>query len=286
MIDWYSAGTYVLELLCRTAVSLAVVLGVFGCFLVPALLLQLVTLSLRRKWYDLLGEKSWILLAAPGTVIHETGHALFCLIFGHKILEMKLFSPGEDGTLGMVDHSWDSKSLYQRAGNFFIGTGPIIAGVAVIICCTAWLLPDVWEELTPPEFYTFSDLAAGVIALICRMFRVLCDPEIWHRWQSWGWLLVTLLTGSHITLSKADLKNAATGFWIVLLALVPAALILNFFQNPAELLFKYGSAHIACVLAIMIFILLVLLIFTLFLHLPVFQAVSGGKKNTGKNAGK
>ena len=144
----------------------------------------------------------------------------------------------------------------------------------------------MWEELTPPELYTFSDLAAGVIALICRMFRVLCDPEIWHRWQSWVWLLVTLLTGSHITLSKADLKNAATGFWIVLLALIPAALILNFFQNPAELLFKYGSAHIACVLAIMIFILLVLLIFTLFLHLPVFQAVSGGKKNTGKNAGK
>ena len=286
MIDWFAIGVRALEILCKTAVTLAVVLGIFGCFLILALLLQLVTLSLRRKWYDLLGEKSWIMLAAPGTVIHETGHALFCLLFGHKILGMKLFSPGSDGTLGMVDHSWDSKSLYQRAGNFFIGTGPIIAGVAVIILCTALLLPEVWEELSPPEFYTFSDLAAGVVALICRMFRVLCDVELWHRWQTWVWLLVTLLTGSHITLSKADLKNAATGFWIVLLALVAAALILSFFQDPTELLFQYGSAHIACVLAIMIFILLVLLTFTLFLHLPVFQSASGGKKNTGKSAGK
>ena len=74
--------------------------------------------------------------------------------------------------------------------------------------------------------------------------------------------------------------------WSLLLALVAAALILSFFQDPTELLFQYGSAHIACVLAIMIFILLVLLTFTLFLHLPVFQSASGGKKNTGKSAGK
>ena len=70
---------------------------------------------------------------APGIIVHELGHAFFCVVFGHRIMRMNLFRPGShDGTLGYVEHAFDPGSLYQRVGNFFIGTGPIWFGTIII----------------------------------------------------------------------------------------------------------------------------------------------------------
>ena len=79
-----------------------------GIFFVPGLVLTLIvnyasTLlqqralrTIGRGWY--LGLFGWL-----GTIIHELGHALFCLIFRHKITEMKLFDPGpETGTFSIL----------------------------------------------------------------------------------------------------------------------------------------------------------------------------------------
>lgn len=271
MIDWPSIGSQCGSILLKAAASSGIILGIFCCFLLMALLLQLVTMSFRRKWYELLGEKSWVLLAAPGTVIHETAHALFCLLFRHRILEMKLFSPGEDGTLGMVNHSWDPKSLYQRTGNFFIGTGPIIVGTTVIAWATALLLPEVWEELAPPEFYTLRDMAAGILVLIGRMLKALFNLELWQKWQTWLWLIITMLIGSHITLSKEDLKNASVGIWFIPLIVFLVNLGMIFISDPVELLIRYCSTWIASAMVVMLFIAVILICLNLLLHLPVFQ---------------
>ena len=66
------------------------------------------------------GRTVCYLTGAIGTPLHECGHALFCLLFGHKIHEIKLFQIGDDGTLGYVKHSYIKKNVYQRSGNFFI----------------------------------------------------------------------------------------------------------------------------------------------------------------------
>ena len=271
MINWEHLGSRTVEILAEAALSSGIILGFFCCFLFLALILQLVTLSLRRRWYEILGERSWIALAAPGTVVHEAGHAFFCLVFHHKILEMKLFSPAGDGTLGMVRHSWEPKSFYQRAGNFFIGTGPIITGVLVISCCTAWLLPDVWKELEMHDFYTFSDLCAGLLSIVCRLIRALLAPEIWQKWQTWLWLVLTLLIGAHVTLSREDLKNAAAGFWLIPVTVFFFNLAVVWYKNPAELLLRYGSGQLLYALALLAFISLILGTAVLILNLPVFQ---------------
>ena len=50
---------------------------------------------------------------------------------------MQLFRPGRDGTLGYVEHAYNRRSLYQSVGNFFIGTGPIWFGSALVYLLSA-----------------------------------------------------------------------------------------------------------------------------------------------------
>ena len=79
-----------------------------------------------------------------GTPIHETGHAIFCLLFGHKIHEFVPFKPERDESggyvLGYVKHSCKG-SIYNNIGYLFIGTGPIILGSIIIALLIRFLLP-------------------------------------------------------------------------------------------------------------------------------------------------
>ena len=65
-----------------------------GIFLIPGLVLAFIMsfisgfverrslLTMGKGWY--LGLFGWL-----GTIVHELGHAIFCLIFGHKITAIK-----------------------------------------------------------------------------------------------------------------------------------------------------------------------------------------------------
>ena len=101
-------------------------------WIVIAFIMQLLSNLIRKSLAKIFGIQGYIYLTCPGVMVHEIGHALFCVIFRHKIVEMKLFSPEEDGTLGYVNHSYNPNSFYQRIGNFFIGTGPIWFGIVVL----------------------------------------------------------------------------------------------------------------------------------------------------------
>ena len=152
-----------------------------------ALVMQLLSNSIRKSLAKIFGIQGYIYLTAPGVMIHEIGHAVFCLIFRHKIVEMKLFSPEEDGTLGYVNHSYNPNSFYQRIGNFFIGTGPIWFGVAVLSLISWLLLPN---EMQISNFFSLN---------------------FWGRWQSYIWLYLALTISSHITLSPPDLAGSVDG---------------------------------------------------------------------------
>ncbi len=156
-----------------------------------------------------MGDKAFIYLTAPGVAVHELSHAFFCVLFGHKIIEMKLFSPDEDGTLGYVQHTWNSKNLWHKTGNFFIGTGPIWCGIAVLLTLNYFLLS------IPPTAFGGNFLSA-----LQSFFQFFSHPGIWQRWQTWLWLYAVFAIASHITLSPSDLKGALSGFWILVVLLL------------------------------------------------------------------
>ena len=169
-------------------------------YLIFALLMQKISNSIRMRLALLLSVKGYIYLTAPGVMIHELSHAFFCLIFRHKVVKMKLFSPEKDGTLGYVNHVYNPKSRFQRIGNFFIGTGPVWGGVFMLWLVTRLLLPS-----------DILSLERGLLEAVFNLARYIISVEFWSRWQSYCWLYLILTISSHVTLSPPDLVGATAG---------------------------------------------------------------------------
>jgi hypothetical protein len=165
-------------------------------------------------------------------MVHELGHAFFCLVFRHKIVDMQLFRPGRDGSLGYVNHAYNPKSYYQSIGNFFIGTGPIWFGAAVIYTLSLYMLtPAAFEPMKDMGIgFNGLTLDAGIVrvmkeisravwAVFCSLFSVANLRD----WTFYVFIYLVFCIGSHVTLSRSDIKGATQG----LLTLITTLLLLN-----------------------------------------------------------
>ena len=226
---------YICQALWQTILFLLI--GVLP-WIAVALVMQLLSNSIRKSLAKIFGIQGYIYLTAPGVMIHEIGHAIFCLIFRHKIVEMKLFSPEEDGTLGYVNHSYNPNSFYQRIGNFFIGTGPIWFGVAVL-CLISWLLlPD---EMQISDFFSLN---------------------FWGRWQSYIWLYLALTISSHITLSPPDLAGSVDGGIAIMATALMGFLLLGWCGDWENEIIEFLKNVFLSSLSIFSFIIILLFIFS------------------------
>lgn len=82
------------------------------------------------------------ILFAPGVVIHELSHALFCAFAQVKIYKIKLFQLGNPA--GYVSHDEPHK-FYQ---SFLISFGPIMINTLVSLVCFARFVPP-WKRVEP-----------------------------------------------------------------------------------------------------------------------------------------
>ncbi|MGP8080682.1 MAG: hypothetical protein ACLPVI_09265 [Dehalococcoidales bacterium] len=203
-----------------------------GIFFVPGLFLTLVTnyasTLLQRRALSIIG-KGWYLglFGWLGTIIHELSHALFCLIFFHKITNLKLFDPDQEtGTLGYVQHTYDSSNIYQLAGNFFIGIGPILLGTALIYFLLYLLLglnPFKFAvSVSLPTAHVYSwDILSRILQTIWTSFRqlfsVIFSRQYLSTWQLYLFVYLTFTIGSSITLSASDIKSTLKGLSVILI---------------------------------------------------------------------
>ena len=217
--------SYLLETLKNIILILAA--GVLP-WLAVSCIMQWISNSLRQSLVGVFGIKGYISLTAPGVMIHELSHAFFCLVFRHRIVKMKLFSPEKDGTLGYVNHQYNPKSIYQRTGNFFIGTGPVWGGITVLALLSYWLLPPAFFSNSDGFFNAFTTFFAGFFSL-----------SFWTDWQSWLWLYLAFTTASHITLSKPDLEGAADGITVIASSVSILCLVLGWLGNWENAIIHY-----------------------------------------------
>jgi len=251
------AANYLLNALLSGTIILAV--GLLP-WLITAGLMQLASNSLRQSLARLLGDNAYIYLTAPGVAIHELSHAFFCLVFGHKIREMKLFSPADDGTLGYVSHSYDPKNFYQRTGNFFIGTGPVWGGIFVLYLFSRILLP---ETMLPFSGRIGNDLTA----FLDGIFSI----SSWTNWKFYLWLYIALTVGSHITLSKSDLKGAADGLLILCVIVMLGCLVLVWCGDLETVIAEWLKNFFLGQVALIGTIFCLLILFCLILKLIPFK---------------
>jgi hypothetical protein len=130
------------------------------------------------------------------------GHAVFCVLFRHKITEAKFFSPSEDGTLGYVKHEYNPNSSYQKIGNFFIGMAPMLFGAILIYALLGILLPE----------YLPQELSGGIAQTGLEIFKNFFKVENFNDWRFWVFIYLSFGISSHMTLSLQDFKGAASGF--------------------------------------------------------------------------
>lgn len=209
---------YLKDVLCWTVQLLWAMLGPF---LLTAFLMQWFSNMLRSGFVKLFGIQAFVYLLAPGVMLHELGHALFCIPFGHKIVEMKLFSPQNDGTLGWVNHSYNPNSFRANIGNFFIGTGPVWLGVAALYGVTCWLLPVERLDMQGLPIFDASS-------------RFLTEV-IFHKdafgWQWFVWAYLAFAIGANITLSPPDIEGAATGFFFIAFCVLAVCLVSGWYDS-------------------------------------------------------
>ena len=166
-----------------------------------------------------------------GTPVHELSHAAMCLVFGHRIRDIKLFSISPtDGTLGYVNHSYNRRNIYQNIGNFFIGVAPVVVISAILYGLACWLLPDFTADLNTFS-YVGSDRAGHSLY---NMWRVTANFfAAAASWQWWVFLLLGIFLALHMTLSPADIKGARSGILFLLAILLISDIIIGYISANA-----------------------------------------------------
>ncbi len=233
--------------------TMEISLRLFGGMFVAGLLLYLLARFTRNLFAQTFGYRTEIFVTAwIGTPVHELGHAFFCLLFGHKITKIKLFSPNaKDGSLGSVEHSYNPRNIYQRIGNFFIGAGPLIFGSTIIFLLIWFLMPNGNAIINMQDFgkpsisfdqdgivQFFKNVWSETIAIIPLIFS---GANI-GLWQFWLFMYLSLAISAHIELSPPDLKLMWGGFFIILLLIfIFNVIYLLFFADYSNILLK-GTA--------------------------------------------
>lgn len=208
-----------------------------------------------------------------GTPIHEIGHAIMCLIFGHKIVEIKLLQlHSPDGTLGYVKHTYNRKNLYQRIGNFFIGIGPIIFGSLILLLMLWLLLPNAFYAYLNVLDTSIDVLSIGSVIEVSKngmfsFFKSLFSS--YHDVRLYIFLFLGLQISTHMSLSTADMKGSLDGllFITVILTIITCVLYFCFgsiFGTYIKYMGMVGSYALAFLLISFIFCIILLLIGSIF----------------------
>lgn len=261
---------YLMQVLQTTAWQIFLL---FGPGLVLALGMYYLSGLLRTQVTHVFNWKIFVYLTAPGTILHELGHAAFCLLFGHEIREIRLFDPDPStGSLGYVTHAYRRDSLYQVIGNFFIGIGPLLVGsTAISLAATLLVGPllvaplqemsldaTTFTSLSNAGVY-FESVLGGSLAMLATLFQ----GDNLGGWEFYLFMYLVFAIGSHTWLSPPDLESAWSGFAAFLVLLLSFNLVTLWMGNLATELILFVSKAYSFFYGYMLFVIILTLGFVL-----------------------
>jgi len=206
----------------------------FGPLAAAVALLHVFERLLAARLQSRLGWRSVWLTGWLGVPLHELSHAAACVVFGHRVERLSLFSPdAQTGRLGSVQHAWDRRSLYQQVGRFFIGIAPLLGGVAVLLILT--------RLLGPPGLGTPAAGAEGGLGEAFReagrraseLVSALAGADTAGRGRTWLYLYLCLCVGAHMAPSTTDLRGSGPGLLLLLGFILLANVLAQAFGQDA-----------------------------------------------------
>lgn len=221
-----TALQYLLDVLLATLTHLAILLAPI---LLLGLIMHLISQQIEKLTVGIIGIHGYLYLFGwIGTAVHELGHLIFALLFGHHISNVKLFSfNASNPEMGYVKHTFNKKNIYQNLGNFFIGIGPILLGGSALFIIGYFLLDINFNSITNNNlklinssvsesiknvFYSFYDALMHLIKSILHN-----NETVWWKYLLFFYLLFAI--GSSISLSKSDIKGSFSGL-LLFIALI------------------------------------------------------------------
>jgi len=213
------ALNYLIEALQATGVHLLVLLGPL---IVLALIMHFVSSGLRNLGFEAFGEKGFVYgFKMIGTPVHELGHAVFALMFGHRVVSVKWFDPnGRGGTYGFVKTRYTRGNPFHETGLFFSGIGPVMM-CALMLYVITWLLfgtgihnlfdADIFSE-NFLSVDTLTMLLHSITSAVKEITALLFTNADSKWWKVVLFIYLFFSIGSSMTLSPPDVKLATKGF--------------------------------------------------------------------------
>ena len=217
--------------------SMIVICEIIVYFIGFGLLYYIIREFTCENFVKLIGWKGFMFFSFIGTPIHELAHLITALIFGHEIVDFVLFSPvraKQTGELGHVNHSYNKKSLYQKAGNFFIGVAPMIVGVITIILLLKFMFPEYTNSIIPQS--TGAINLTFILEIPKNMFINIGKLMVFNDYRLYLLLFLSINIVLHMSISMADLKNSVIGIVSLIIFSFILIFVSVFIFNPATVI--------------------------------------------------
>ncbi len=156
-------------------------------------IIALVMLGYISNWLNwrFLNYKITHLLYYFGALVHESSHALLCILTGAKIDEFSVFSA--------QPHVTHRTSKLPFFGKLFISFAPIAGGFFFLFVVNRYLLHDYFVIAQFFDVQNIRDVIRGAVWFVSQI-----NPL---EWQSWVMILLFQNIGAMIGPSVQDMKN-------------------------------------------------------------------------------
>lgn len=186
----------------------------------------------------------YIVLMLPGTLAHETSHAITALLMGSRITNFSVIPSGD--TLGHVAYTPPKIPII---GNAAISIAPLIGCPAILQLISG--LFGVHFDIAPASF----DILAGSLFLLDGTYSFISGLD-YFNWKTYVFLYLALTLGAGAAPSKIDIITMLPG----LVLIVAAIYALNYFGVHIQYLYNAFSWLSASLFVAMIPLLAVMII--------------------------